>query len=43
VICLIVAGKLFHTRGPVTEKLLSPRDNQLGLPTIDTTGPRIAF
>jgi len=25
VICLIVAGKLFHTRGPATAKLLSPR------------------
>jgi len=23
--CLIVAGKLFHTRGPATAKLLSPR------------------
>jgi len=25
VICLIVAGKLFHTRGAATAKLLSPR------------------
>ena len=24
-ICLTVAGKLFHTRGPATAKLLSPR------------------
>ena len=24
--CLIVAGKLFHTRGPATAKLLSPRE-----------------
>jgi len=25
VICPTVAGKLFHTRGPATAKLLSPR------------------
>jgi len=24
-LCLIEAGKLFHTRGPATAKLLSPR------------------